>query len=109
MTDQPLRGPERAYYQRLSGAYSKVASNGQLTLTASELAFRSRIARDLSVPLGEIADVRAQEIKRFHIGGADARLVIATAAGEVGFLVKDSEEWAGAVQAQLPCGHSHSA
>jgi hypothetical protein len=53
--------------------------------------------------------VRAQEIKRFHIGGADAQLVIATAAGEVGFLVKDSEEWAGAVQAQLPCGHSHSA
>jgi hypothetical protein len=27
MTDQPLPGPERAYYQRPSGVYFEVASN----------------------------------------------------------------------------------
>jgi hypothetical protein len=109
MANQPVRGPERAYYQRLSGQYSKVASNGRLTLTASELAFLSRIGRDVSVALSEVTDVRAQKIKRFHIGGADAQLVIATALGEIGFFVKDPEGWARAVRGQLPHGPSPNA
>ena len=32
-----VRGPQRAYYQRLCGDYSKVSSNGKLTLTETEL------------------------------------------------------------------------
>jgi hypothetical protein len=97
----PIRGPERAYYQRLTGEYSKVSSNGTLTLTTSELAFRSRIGRDVTVPVRDITDVRAQKIRRFHIGGADAQLVIVTALGEIGFLLKDPEGWAGVVHGQL--------
>lgn len=105
MPEQPIRGPERAYYQRLSGQYSKVASNGALTLTASEVAFRSRIGRNITVALREITDVRTQKIRRFHIGGPDAQLVVATALGEIGFLLKDPEGWADAVRGQLAPGH----
>ena len=99
--EQAIRGPERAYYQRLSGNYSKVASTGSLTLTGSEVAFRSRIGRDVTVALAEITEVRAQKIRRFHIGGADAQLVVATALGEIGFLLKDPDGWAYAVRKQL--------
>jgi hypothetical protein len=35
--------------------------------------------------------VRAQKIRRFHIGGADAQFVVATGRGEIGFLLKDPE------------------
>lgn len=101
MTEPPLRGPDRAYFQRLSGDYSKVASTGTLTLTASELAFDSRIGRDVTVALADIVDVRAQKIRRFHIGGADAQLVVQTSRGEIGFLLKDPEGWAEAVRAGL--------
>jgi hypothetical protein len=101
VAEQVVRGPERAYYQRLSGGFSGMASNGSLTLTGSEVVFRSRIGRDVTVALRDITGVRAQRIKRFHIGGAGAQLVVATAQGEIGFLLEDPEGWADAVLAQL--------
>jgi hypothetical protein len=98
----PLRGPERAYYQRLSGDYSKVASNGKLTLTATHVIFSSVIGASVSVPLRDVSDVRDQKIRRFHVGGHDSQLVIATRSGEIGFLLKDPAAWAGAIRAHLP-------
>jgi hypothetical protein len=106
VSQPPIRGPERAYCQRLRGDYTKVASTGALTLTASELAFHSRIGRDVTVALRDITDVRAQRIRRFHIGGADAQLVIVTALGEIGFVVKDPEGWADIVRGQLALGRA---
>jgi len=93
VTGEPIRGPERAYFQRLRGNYSKVSSTGTLTLTVSELAFNSRIGRELTVALADITAVHTQKIKRFHIGGADAQLVVETARGQIGFLLKDPEGW----------------
>jgi hypothetical protein len=78
-----------------------VASTGTLTLTASELAVRSRIGRDVTVAVSDITDVRAQEIRRFHIGGANAQLAVETARGEIGFLLKDPAGWAEVVRGQL--------
>jgi hypothetical protein len=98
---QPLRGPERAYCQRLAGDYSMVSSNGKLTLSATHLSFSSRIGVSVSVPLADVTEVRDQKIRRFHLAGHDSQLVIATRSGEIGFLVADPAGWAGAVRGQL--------
>jgi hypothetical protein len=100
--EQSLRGPERAYYQRLAGDYSKVSSNGRLTLTATHVVFSSVMGTDVSVPLQDVHEVRDQQIRRFHVGGHDSQLVIATRSGEIGFLVGDPAAWAGAIRGQLP-------
>jgi len=97
-----LRGPERAYYQRLAGDYSKVSSNGKLTLTGTHVVFDSVIGVDVAVPLEDVAEVRDQKIHRFHVAGHDSQLVIATRSGDIGFLVKDPAAWAGAIRGQLP-------
>jgi hypothetical protein len=86
-----------------------VTSTGTLTLTASELSFRSRIGRDVTVAVSDITDVRAQKIRRSHIGGADAQLVVDTARGEIGFLLKDPEGWAEVVRGQLAPRRSQGA
>src|SRR5215472_6515276 len=103
---QALRGPERAYYQRLAGDYSKVSSNGKLTLTVTHVVFTSFIGASVSVPLGDVAEVRDQKIRRFHVRGHDSQLVIATRSGEIGFLVADPAAWASAIGGQLPAGES---
>ncbi len=109
VSDQAVRGPERAYYQRLRGyswhgGYTKVASNGELTLTTSAVVFRSRIGRVVTVALHEISDVRARAIGRSVIHApiyvARTQLVVSTTLGEVGFNVKDAEGWADAVRRQ---------
>jgi hypothetical protein len=105
VSEPPIRGPERAYYQRLRGEFSKVASTGRLTLMTSELVFESRIGRDVTITLADITDVRAQKIRRFHIGGAGAQFVVATARGEIGFLLKDPEGWAEAVRGTVRSPH----
>jgi hypothetical protein len=102
---QSLRGPERAYYQRLAGDYSKVSSNGKLTLTVTHVIFNSVIGVDVSVPLQDVAEVRDQKIRRFHVGGHDSQLVIATRSGEIGFL-EDPAAWADAIRGQLPAGRT---
>ena len=99
---QSLRGPERAYYQRLAGDYSKVSSNGKLTLTGTHVVFDSVIGVDVAVPLQDVAEVRDQKIRRFHVAGHDSQLVIATRSGDIGFLVEDPAAWAGAIRGQLP-------
>ena len=99
---QALRGPERAYYQRLAGDYSMVSSNGKLTLTVTHLIFTSFIGASVSVPLADVAEVRDQKIRRFHVRGHDSQLVIVTRSGEIGFLVADPAAWAGAIGGQLP-------
>jgi len=99
---QSLRGPERAYYQRLAGDYSMVSSNGKLTLTVTHVVFTSIIGASVSVPLADVAEVRDQKIRRFHVRGHDSQLVIATRSGEIGFLVADPAAWAGAIGGQLP-------
>src|SRR5215469_7145367 len=103
---QALRGPERAYYQRLAGDYSKVSSNGKLTLTMTHVIFNSVIGVDVSVPLQDVVEARDQKIRRFHVRGHDSQLVIATRSGEIGFLVADPSAWAAAVQGQLPAGRT---
>jgi hypothetical protein len=52
-------------------------------------------------PIRGGTDVRAQKIRRFHIGGADAQLIVETASGQIGFLIKDREGWAEMVQGRL--------
>jgi hypothetical protein len=98
---QPLRGPDRAYYQRLAGDFSKVSSNGTLTLTATHLIFASRIGTSLTLPLADVQQVRDQEIRRFHLFGHDSQLVIQTQPGQIGFLLKDPAGWAAAIGSQL--------
>jgi hypothetical protein len=97
-----IRGPARAYYQRLTGDHSKVSSTGKLLLTATQLCFDSAIGTDVAVPLQDVVEVRDQKIRRFHVGGHDTQLVIATRSGEIGFLVADTAAWAAAVRVQLP-------
>ena len=97
-----MRGPERAYYQRLAGDYAKVSSNGKLTLTATHVVFNSIIGASVWVPLADVAEVRDQKIRRFHVRGHDSQLVLATRSGEIGFLVADPAAWAGAIRGQLP-------
>ena len=99
--EQSLRGPERAYYQRLAGDYSMVSSNGKLTLTVTHVVFTSFIGASVSVPLADVAEVRDQKIRRFHVRGHDSQLVIATRSGEIGFLLADPAAWAGAIRGQL--------
>jgi hypothetical protein len=99
--EQSLRGPERAYYQRLAGDYSMVSSNGKLTLTVTHVVFSSFIGASVSVPLADVAEVRDQKIRRFHLIGHDSQLVIATRSGEIGFLVADPAAWASAIRGQL--------
>ena len=100
---QALRGPERAYFQRLTGDYyTKVSSTGKLTLTATHVVFNSIIGASVSVPLADVAEVRDQKIRRFHVRGHDSQLVLATRSGEIGFLVADPAAWAGAIRGQLP-------
>ena len=99
---QSVRGPERAYYQRLAGDYSQVSRNGKLTLTATHVLFTSVIGADAAVPLQDVHEVRNQKIRRFHVGGHDSQLVIATRSGEIGFLVADPAAWAGAIRDRLP-------
>lgn len=96
-----VRGPQGAYYQRLRGEFTKVASNGTLTLTQTQLVFQSRIGKGVTVPMADITDVRDQPIRRFHLMGHDTQLVIATQAGEIGFLLDDSAGWASTVRSQL--------
>jgi hypothetical protein len=101
---RPLRGPERAYFQRLSGDYPKVSSSGRLMLTATHVTFTSAIGASVSVPLADVAQARDQKIRRFHAGGHDSQLVIATRSGELGFLLTDPAGWAAAIGGQLPPG-----
>jgi hypothetical protein len=98
----PLRGPQRAYYQRLTGSYSTVSSNGQLMLTATHVVFDAVIGTGVAVPLADVAGARDQKIRRFHLGGHDRQLVIATRSGDIGFLLKEPAAWAGAISDQLP-------
>jgi hypothetical protein len=96
-----LRGPEGVYYQFRHGHFTKVSSNGSLTLTPTRLIFDSKIGRDVTVPMTEITDIRDEKVQRVHINGHDTQLIIATAAGEIGFILDDSSGWASAVRAQL--------
>jgi hypothetical protein len=75
---QSLRGPKRAYFQRLTGDHAQVSSNGRLTLTGTHLVFDGRIGVDVVIPLQDVAGARDQKMRRFHIGGHDSQLVIAT-------------------------------
>jgi len=79
-----------------------VSSNGKLTLTATHVIFDSVIGVDVAVPLQDIAEVRDQKIRRFHLVGHDSQLVIVTPSGHIGFLVADPAGWAGAIRGQLP-------
>jgi hypothetical protein len=102
--EPPLRGPQPAYYQRLTGAYSKVSSNGELTLTATHVIFDSKIGKDVTVALADVHEVRDQKIRRVHVRGHDSQLVIATGSGEIGFLLEDPAAWAAAIGGQLQAG-----
>ncbi len=99
---QSLRGPERAYYQRLAGDFSQVSSKGQPALTVTHLTFDSVIGVDVAVPLQDVEQVPKQKIRRFHVGGHDNQLVIATRTGDIGFLVADPAAWVAAIRCQLP-------
>ena len=46
-----------------------MSSNGKLTLTETHVIFDSVIGVDVSVPLQDVAEVRDQKIRRFHVGG----------------------------------------
>jgi hypothetical protein len=98
----PLRGPQKAYYQRLAGRHSPVSSNGKLTLTATDLTFRSRIGRSVTVRLPEVRQAEEQPVRRFHLGGHHSQLVITTQSGRIGFLLADPGGWARAISGQLP-------
>jgi hypothetical protein len=98
---QPLRGPERAYFQRLAGDYPHVSSTGKLTLTGTHLVFDSRIGADVVVSLQDVTRAMEQKIRRFHIGGHGSQLVVATRSGEIGFLLAGPADWADAINGQL--------
>jgi hypothetical protein len=57
------------------------------------------IGVDAAVPLQDVQEVRDQKIRRFHVGGHDSQLVIATRSGDTGFLVADPAAWAAAEEA----------
>jgi len=44
-----------------------------------------------------VVEASDQKIRRFHLGGYDSQLVIATGSGEIGFLLDDPSGWAVAV------------
>src|SRR5262249_26355009 len=77
------------------------------------------VPHHITLPLGPLAavsggpddgrepveEVRDQKIRRFHVGGHDSQLVIATRSGEIGFLLEDPAAWADAIRGQLPAAN----
>jgi hypothetical protein len=99
--DPAVRGPERAYYQRLAGDYTGVSATGRLTLTATWLSFRPRLGVAVVVALRDVTRASEQRIRRFHVGGHHSQLVVDTRSGRIGFLLGDPAGWAEAIRGQL--------
>jgi hypothetical protein len=99
--DPPVRGPESAVYRGSTGAYPKVAGNGQLALTASRLLFRKLVGRGVDVPLASITAVSTAKKFNGSVRGGYTHLVVHTRTGDLGYYVTDLDGWVAAIERAL--------
>ena len=98
-----IAGPEGAVYRGGTRPYSAVKGNGTIILTDRRLVFRKLTGGMVEVPAPIIVGARqSRTFRGSRVGGA-THLVVTTADGaEVGFFVKDINEWERALGTTRP-------
>jgi len=101
--EQVIRGPEKGNYRGATApGYPVVKNNGVLALTRRQLVFQTLTGKAIEIPVDTITGVRDASAFKGSVVGGRTHLIIATAAGEIGFYVPDNAGWTAALRQCLP-------
>jgi len=101
--EQVIRGPEKGNYRGATApGYPAVKNNGVLALTHRRLVFRTLTGKAIEIPVETITGVRDASVFKGSVVGGRTHLIVATAAGEIGFYVPDNAGWTAALRQCLP-------
>ena len=83
-----MRAPENGSYRGATApGYPVVKNNGLIALTQRRLIFRTLTGKSIEVPVEAITGVREATVFKGSVVGGQKHLIVATAAGEIGFYV----------------------
>jgi hypothetical protein len=95
-----VRPPEKGNYRGATApGYPVVKNNGLIALTRRRLAFRTLTGKAIDIPVDAITGVRQASAFNGSVVGGRTHLIVATAAGEIGFYVSDNAGWTAALSA----------
>lgn len=93
-TETVIRPPEPGSYRGSTIAdYPIVNNDGMIALTPRRLIFQTLTGKVIEVSVTHITGVREAEVFKSAAKGGRQHLIIQTASGEVGFLVRDNAAW----------------
>jgi hypothetical protein len=95
-----VRPPEKGNYRGATApGYPVVKNNGLIALTRRRLAFRTLTGKAIDIPVDAITGVREAAVFNGSVVGGRTHLIVATAAGEIGFYVSDNAGWTAVLSA----------
>jgi hypothetical protein len=98
--DHIVLGPEPGIYRGgTATGYPKSGGNGTIALSDKRLAIRRAVGGPIDIPIGQIGRVRKD--RWFRSGarmGQEHVIVGLESGGEVGFYVRDADQWVAALQ-----------
>ncbi|AGB25407.1 hypothetical protein Mycsm_05206 [Mycobacterium sp. JS623] len=93
-----VRPPEKGNYRGATApGYPMVKNNGLIALTKRRLVFRTLTGKAIDIPVAAITGVREAAVFNGSVVGGRKHLIVATAAGEIGFYVSDNAGWTAAL------------
>ena len=95
-----LCAPEKGSYRGATAPeYPVVKNTGLIALTQRRLVFRTLTGKAIDVPVESITGVREATVFKGSVVGGQTHLIVATAAGEIGFYVfSGNAGWIAALQ-----------
>lgn len=92
--DGIVRAFEKGVYRGATApGYPAVNNNGRIALTRKRLVFVTLTGVRIEIPLDAITGLRQSTVFKSSVAGGYTHLVVATAAGEIGFYVSDLPAW----------------
>jgi hypothetical protein len=93
-----VRPPEKGNYRGATApGYPVVTNSGLIALTKRRLVFRTLTGKAIDIPLNAITGVREASVFKGSVVGGRKHLIVAAAAGEIGFYVSDNAGWLAAL------------
>lgn len=104
-----LRPFEKGVYRGATApGYPVVKNNGRIALTRRRLVFVTLTGVTVEIPLDAITGLRQSTVFKASVAGGYTHLVVATAAGEIGFYVTDLPTWLQALADASGVAPAHS-
>ncbi|WP_167101020.1 hypothetical protein [Mycobacterium sp. DL592] len=89
-----IRPLEKGNYQGATApGFPAVKNSGRIALTRRRLVFVTLTGTRIEIPVDAITGLRLAKVFKGNVVGSWTHLVIRTAAGEIGFFVKDTNAW----------------